>query len=78
MMNYMKGIDGCSFDQIITEVKQDGEYFTAYVIVTLGSYLAGRDKFHANATSRNRFKAIGYALEDISKQIASTGHGATR
>ena len=69
MMNYMKGIEGCSFDQIITEVEQDGEYFTAHLVVTFGSYQAGRDKFYAHATSRNQFKAIGYALEDIAKQV---------
>lgn len=76
MMNYMKGVEGVSFDQIITEVTQDGEYFTAYVIVTLGSYLGGKDKFSANATSRSQFKAIGYALEDIAKQVQKTTRGA--
>jgi len=69
MMNYMKGLEGCSFDQIITEVKQDGEYFTAYLVVALGSYQAGRGKLYASATSRDRFRAIAYALEDIAKQV---------
>ena len=72
MMNYMKGLEGVSFDQIITEVKQDGEYFTAHVVVALGSYMAGKDKFMASATSRNQFKAVGYALENIAKQIQTT------
>jgi hypothetical protein len=68
-MNYMKGLEGCSFDQIITEVKQDGEYFTAHLVVTFGSYLAGKSQFFASATSRNQIKAIGYALEEIAKQV---------
>jgi hypothetical protein len=68
-MNYMKDLEGVSFDQIITEMKQDGEYFTAYVCVAIGSYQAGKDKFMSSATSRNQFKALGYALEDVAKQI---------
>jgi hypothetical protein len=69
MMNYMKGINGVSFDQIITEVQHDGEFFTAHVTVTFGSYLAGRDKFMGSAASRDQFRAIGAALEDVSRQI---------
>lgn len=72
MMNHMKNMEGCSFDQVITEVTQEGEYFTARVMLTLGSYLAGKDVFVAKATSRDRFKALGYALEEVSKQIQTT------
>jgi len=72
MMNYLKGMKGISFDQILTEMTQDGEYFTAHVIVSIGSLQAGKDSFMAHATSRKPFKALGYALEDIAKQIQKT------
>lgn len=69
MMNKLKGLGGMSFDQVVTEIAQDGEYYTAYVTVYVGSFMAGRERYAAEAMSRDQHKALGYALEDIAKQV---------
>lgn len=82
MMNYMKGLEGCSFDQIITEVKFEstpyGDYYTAYVVVALGSYMAGKDKFMGTGTSRRKHQAIAFAFEEIAKKIHETDPSSRR
>ena len=72
MMNELKGV--MNFDQVVSEVDFDGEYYTAYIYMWFGSYEADQDKYEARAKSRNRYKALAYALEDISKQMQAVNH----
>jgi len=76
MMNELKGLGGMSFDQMIHEIAKEGEYYTAYVTVYIGSYSGGREKYSAQATSRNQFKALGYAIEEIGRQVRVLTRGA--
>jgi len=72
MMNELKGV--VNFDQVVSEVSFDGEYYSAYVYVWFGSYEADQDRYESKAKSRNRYKALAYALEDISKQMLTVTH----